>query len=83
MQRTQSTMSKLTPEDVAWLEQKLTSVIEPVTPRPEFIHRARQELMNLPPERPMPGWVKPGVLAAVVLSLLALVATLFFLHDRE
>jgi hypothetical protein len=79
----QRTMSKLTPEDVVWLEQQLTSAVAPVAPRPEFVHRAKQELMELPPYRPLPRWVKPGVLAAVVLSLLALVGMILYLHDRE
>ena len=81
-------MTKLTPEDVAWLEQRLSHAIErePVTPRREFIDRAREELMNAEPAEPMqpvPRWVKPSVLAALVLSLLALVATLFYLRGRD
>lgn len=68
---------------MAWLERRLSGAIKPITPRPEFIHRAREELMALPPGHPMPTWVKPGVLAAVVLSLLALVATLFYLRRRD
>jgi hypothetical protein len=79
----QRMMSKLTPEDVAWLEQQLTNAVAPVAPRPEFVHRAKQELMGLPPYHPLPRWVKPGVLAAVVLSLLALIGMLFYLRERE
>jgi hypothetical protein len=77
------TMTKLTPEDIAWLESRLNSVIEPIMPSPEFIHRAKQELMEMPSAHPLPGWVKPGALAAFVLSLLALIGALFFFHNRE
>jgi hypothetical protein len=79
----QRMMSKLTPEDVVWLEQQLTSAVAPVAPRPEFVHRAKQELMELPPHRPLPRWVKPGVLAAIVLSLLALIGMLLYLHEQD
>lgn len=79
------TTTKLTPEDVAWLEQRLSHAIadEPVTPRREFIDRARDELRNVEPVQPLPRWVKPSVLAATVLSLLALVGALFYLRSRE
>lgn len=76
-------MAKLTPEDVTWLEQRLSDAIEPVAPRPEFVRRAKQELMGLPPVRSQPSWVKPSILAAVVLSLLSLIAALFYLRRRS
>ncbi|MCL6509875.1 MAG: hypothetical protein K6U78_04230 [Anaerolineae bacterium] len=75
--------SKLTPEDLAWLERRLSDAIAPVAPRPEFVLRAKQELMNSPGSRPMPAWVKRGVLAAAALSLISLVATLLYLRRRE
>lgn len=77
------TMSKLTPDDVAWLEQQIARVVEPVSPRPEFIHRAKQESMELPPASVSPRWARPGVLVALALSLLALIGALVFLRrDR-
>ena len=79
------TTTKLTPEDVAWLEQRLLYAIahESVTPRREFIDRARDELRSVEPVRPLPRWVKPSVIAALVLSLLALVGTLFYFRSRD
>lgn len=77
------TMSKLTPEDVAWLEQQIARVVEPVSPRPEFIYRAKQELMDLPPAGASPRWVRPGVVVALVLSLLALIGALIFLRRNR
>lgn len=73
---------KLTPEDIAWLERQLSAAVEPVAPRPEFVVRAKQELMNSPVVRPLPAWMKRSVLAAVVLSTLSLVATLLYLRRR-
>jgi len=61
----------------------LSDAIAPVAPRPEFVLRAKQELMNSPGSRPMPAWVKRGVLAAAALSLISLVATLLYLRRRE
>jgi hypothetical protein len=76
-------MARLTPEDVVWLEQRLAHAIEPVAPRPEFVYQAKQRLMELPPYRGRPRWVKPTVLGAVVLSLLSLIAALFYLRRRD
>jgi hypothetical protein len=76
------TTSKLTQEDIAWLEDKLNDAIDPVSPRPEFVHRARAELMNLPAQPALPAWVNPAALAAVVLSLVALVVGIAFFYQR-
>lgn len=79
------TTTKLTQEDIAWLESRLSNAIDPISPRPEFIDRAREELMNLPPQPVLPAWVQRTTLAAVVLSLLALIVAIFFFyqHGRE
>lgn len=77
------TTTKLTQEDIAWLESRLSSAIDPVTPRPEFIDRAREELMNLPVQPALPPWVKRSTLAAMVLSLLALLAGIAFFYQRS
>lgn len=77
------TTSKLTEEDIAWLEGRLNNAIDPVTPRPEFIDRAREELMSLPVRQPLPAWVKRSTLAAVVLSLIALLAGMLFFYQRS
>ncbi len=75
--------SKLTPEDVAWLERRLSDAIEPITPRPEFVRRAKQELMDSPIMRPLPAWVRRGVLVAALLSVVSLVTMLFYLWRRR
>ncbi len=74
---------KLTPEDIAWLERRLSAAVAPVAPRPEFVLRAKQELMYSPVARPLPAWVKRSVLAAAALSTISLVATLFYLRHRR
>lgn len=76
------TTSKLTQEDIAWLEDKLSSAIDPVAPRPEFVDRAREELMNLPAQPALPAWVNPAALAAVALSLVALIVGIAFFYQR-
>ena len=37
---------KLTEEDVAWLEERLTSTMVPVSPRPEFIQGVKRTVLN-------------------------------------
>lgn len=80
---TTTKFSKLTPEDVDWLERQLSSAIEPIEPRREFVARAREQLMEIELQQPLPRWVKPSVLAALVLSLLALIGTLFYLRHHD
>lgn len=77
------TTSKLTQEDIEWLEGRLSNAIDPVMPRPEFIDRAREELMNLPVKAPLPAWAKRSTLAAVVLSLAALLVGIFYFYQRS
>lgn len=74
---------KLSPEDIAWLERRLNAAVVPVTPRPEFVLRAKQELMDAPIARPLPAWVKRSVLAAAALSTLSLVGMLAYLRRRR
>ena len=42
--------SKLTSEDVEWLEQRLSTAMSPVEPRAEFVHDAKRALLTLPPD---------------------------------
>jgi hypothetical protein len=42
--------SKLTSEDVEWLEQRLSTAMSPVEPRAKFVHDAKQALLTLPPD---------------------------------
>ncbi len=70
-------MSKLTAEDMTWLEDRLSAISEPVNPRPEFINRARNELMQLnlaPPHR-----IRSSVLVGVIFSAVALIAAILLL----
>lgn len=76
------TTSKLTHEDVAWLESQLSEAINPIAPRPEFVNRARAELMSLPAQPALPAWANPAALAAVALSLVALIVGIFFFYQR-
>jgi hypothetical protein len=39
--------SKLTSEDVEWLEQRLSTAMSPVEPRAEFVHDAKRALLTL------------------------------------
>jgi hypothetical protein len=74
-------MSKLTPDDVSWLESRLKGVAHPIRPRQEFIDRARDELMKLkmdPPRR-----VRTSVLVAVICSTIGLIAALLLLRRRS
>ncbi|MCL4505470.1 MAG: hypothetical protein M1434_04315 [Chloroflexi bacterium] len=38
--------SKLTEEDMTWLEGRLSAAMAPVEPRAEFIHNAKQAILN-------------------------------------
>ncbi|MCX6019148.1 MAG: hypothetical protein NTZ50_11750 [Chloroflexi bacterium] len=75
-------MNKLTPKDVAWLESRLRSAVQPedVQPDPAFVTRARDELMHLKITAPRPS---PAVLVAVAFSCSALVAALLLLMRRR
>lgn len=42
--------SKLTSEDVEWLEQRLSTAMSPVEPRAEFVHDAKRALLTLSPD---------------------------------
>ncbi|PJF47112.1 MAG: hypothetical protein D6709_04150 [Chloroflexi bacterium] len=77
------TTSKLTPEDIAWLERRLSAAVAPVAPRPEFVSRAKQELMGAPVVHPRSAWVKRSVLAAAALSTFSLVAMLAYLRRHR
>ena len=69
----------LSAEDVAWLEQALGQAMTPVAPRPEFVSRAKEELMRLPAARPAPPWA----LLAGALALLSVTVALLYLRRRS
>jgi hypothetical protein len=42
--------SKITDEDVAWLEHRLSAALAPVNPRAEFVNNARRALLSADPD---------------------------------
>lgn len=76
-------MSKLTTEDVAWLEDRLSdaTAADAVVPSPEFVLRAQEELMHLDIARPRR--VRSSVLVGVIFSFSALIAALMLLMRRR
>ncbi len=72
--------SKLTPEDLAWLEEQISQATPPVQPRREFVERARDELMQLKVD--LPRRHRASVLIGVIFSGCALVAALLLLRRK-
>jgi hypothetical protein len=61
--------SKLTSEDVEWLEQRLSTAMSPVEPRAEFVHDAKQALLTLPPdEEDQSGSVMLSAISALLIG---------------
>jgi hypothetical protein len=61
--------SKLTSEDVAWLEQRLSTAMAPVQPRAEFVHDAKRALLTLPPdEEDQSGSVGLAMISAMLIG---------------
>ena len=78
-------MSKLTPEDILWLESRLSAAVqtaEPVLPRPEFVRRAKVELMELPiPDAPH-RVRQISLWSALILIVSAIFVAVFHLRAR-
>ncbi len=78
-------MTKLKQEDIEWIENRLsrvTSDAELIAPRPEFIERAKAELMDLP----MPQSTKHRqytLWSALILAVSAIFASVWFLGRRR
>lgn len=75
-------MTKLTPEDVEWLERRLQRAVHPdaVRPDPSFVSRAHEQLMRA--EAPAARRSRT-TLIAVVFALSALVAAILLLMRRK
>lgn len=75
-------MTRITPEDVDWLERRLQRAVhnDHVQPDPLFVSRAREELMrtDIAPLR----W-SPTVLVAVAFAFSALAAALLLLMPHR
>jgi hypothetical protein len=77
--------SKLTPEDVGWIETRLNQAVletEPVRPRPEFIQRAKAELMDTPLPAPPSRWRKATLWSALMLIVTAIFVSVLHLRQR-
>ena len=78
-------MTKLKQADIEWIENRLsyaTSGADLITPRPEFIQRAKAELMDLPiPQdnrmRQLTVWT------ALILAVSAILVTIWYLGQRR
>ena len=76
--------SKLTSEDVAWLEQRLSTAMSPVQPRAEFVHDAKRALLTLSPdEDDQRGSVWLPVVSAMLIGFALAFLTMTFLRRRR
>jgi hypothetical protein len=66
--------SKLTVEDVEWLEHRLSAAIVPVMPRAEFIHDAKLALLN--GSSSADDTARPSYIPVISAVLLAIAAVL-------
>jgi hypothetical protein len=77
--------SKLTPEDVTWIETRLNQAVYesvPVQPRPEFVQRAKAELMDTPLPEPPNRWRKATLWSALMLIVTAIFVSVLHLRQR-
>ena len=71
--------AKLTPEDVEWLEQRLSAAMVPVTPRAEFIHHAKNALLGAAldeEDSKRLTWLPMVSFALIVISVVLLIAAI-------
>lgn len=75
-------MTRLTPEDVDWLERRLQRAVhsDAVQPDPSFVSRAHEQLMHA--EMPS-GRRSPIALIAVAFAFSALAAAILLLMRRK
>ena len=81
--------TKLTVEDVAWLESRLSDAVcaGPIQPRREFIDRAKSQLLESPWPHPpsrlrASGWRTVSLWSALMLILSAIFASVWYLRQR-
>lgn len=70
-------MSKLTPEDIAWLERRISSAVRPISPPPAFVQSTRDAVLTAaraPRRRPATFEWTAATYIALIGALLALVA---------
>lgn len=72
-------MSKLTPEDIAWLERRISSAVRPISPPPAFVQNTRDAVLSAAraPQPAARGFVwTPVTYLAVIAAVLALAAAI-------
>ncbi len=69
--------SKLTDEDVEWLEHRLSLAMAPVQPRAEFVHDAKRALLTLSPDEAAGDEGEAGWQSLLSVGLLGLALALF------
>ena len=78
-------MTKLKPQDIEWIENRLSRVTSDavlIAPRPEFIQRAKAELMDLP--IPQQNRLRQYTLwTALILVMTAIFAAVWYLGSRR
>ena len=78
-------MTKLKQEDIEWIENQLSRAASDavlIAPRPEFIQRAKAELMDLPIPRES-RLRQYSIWSSLVLAVLAIFATVWYLGSRR
>ncbi len=77
------TRSRLTQEDVEFLEQQLERAFTPVAPRRDFVERARLEIMRQPSQRRRLERQQIAALVGVATALLGLISVLVCFARRR
>jgi hypothetical protein len=75
---------RLTPADVAWIESRLNVSLcaDDVAPRPEFVRRAKAQLMDTPLPNPPNRLRKLTLWGALMLVVSAIVVSVLHLRQR-
>jgi len=68
--------SKLTDDDVLWLENHLSTALAPIEPRPAFVHDAKEALFNGSRDETFDP--RTAAIPLLSLAMLTLGLTLFF-----
>lgn len=76
--------TKLTAEDVSWLESRLSDAVfaEPIQPRREFIDRAKSQLLDSPWPHPPSRWRTISLWSALMFTLSAILVSTWYLRQR-
>lgn len=69
-------MTELTPDDIVWLESRIGSAIQPVSPREDFVRSARLRVIAAAHEPPDPFELEISVSKALMATTFVFVAAL-------